>query len=263
MAKDTQDKARRLWAEARGHFDTATAEANEEARRLLKEALELDPDFHRARGHLSYAYVRDHLYGWPSDSREPLATAEELAEKALAGNREDYDNHWSLGIVRLYQRRFQEAETLYLTARHRCPPTDPAYPTLLAEMAELLVAMGKAAEAATQVKEAIGLREKAGDKVPCWFNWNLGHARLSAGDAEGAVRALERTRQRPDLLKLDLALAYDARQAPGDAERAAAAMQGCAAHPETHIEVAARQPLGGQEVQDFVLGRLRRLCSGS
>lgn len=261
MVEDRRAAAVERWRTARGLFDKVDRGANLEARRLLNEALDLDPGFARATGHLSYTYVRGFLYGWDPDVEEALQTADRLASDALRADPEDYDNHWSLGIVRLYQKRFEEAERHYAEAERRLPDDDPARPILLAETAELLVALDRAPEAAARAEEAIRL---AGADAPAWFRWNLGYARLMAGDAAGAVEALEAI-EGPDqssLQLMDLALAYDLRAREEDERHARDAVARCLPRDECRLDVAVRQPLPDvAEVlpRDLYLDALRRL----
>jgi adenylate cyclase len=243
--------AYRLWLEARALFDDPTRENNERARELLTRALERDPGFVRALGHLSYTYVQDYQYGWAEDPEAARARALELALEAVRREPDDYDNQWSLAIARTQTGELEQA----LRAYARAVELNPNDPKLRAEMGDALVAAGRYDEAVAQVGQAI-LRDPAG---PSWYWWNLGYAHLVAGRAEEAVAAFEARADLPEEAMADAAAAYALRGRPGDAERAAAAMRRYReANPDNTLAEVGDKPFAVQADKERYLDALRR-----
>ena len=141
-----------------------------EAQRWLKLATELEPDFSRPWGLLTYTYVWGWRYWWFGD--DVLEKARHYAEKALDLDPLNYDNHWDLAYYYLTQRQFDLAFREYSAAR-RLNRNDIL---LLLETAELHCFLGEHERALKIVAEAMALNPYYPDHYAvslAWINYFL------------------------------------------------------------------------------------------
>jgi hypothetical protein len=179
-------------------------QTNARARDLFLEAINLDGDLHRAKGHLAFSSMHAWLYGWADID---LATdvlgrawsalySDPYADTTTPHDGvDDYDNWWSVGVALLYyaahgapedQRNaiFDQSIDYYKEARARAEqggaiPEDMA--DLLADYAEALYFRGDASDiqaALDLLDEAKGLGT-AGH--PKWHDWNRAWAHYERG----------------------------------------------------------------------------------
>ena len=94
---------------AHWHIRRFTREDMAEARRLLEEAIELDPANAMALGDLSFAYHFEACFGWDEDVAQTYARAGEAARRAVAIDDGDAHAHSALAIYDLFQGRHEEA----------------------------------------------------------------------------------------------------------------------------------------------------------
>jgi DNA-binding winged helix-turn-helix (wHTH) protein/TolB-like protein/Flp pilus assembly protein TadD len=80
-----------------------------DARVLLKQALELAPDYAAARSALAESYYISVVQGWTEMAAENLAKAEEQASLALKSDPADLRAHIVLGRVHLFHGRYDAA----------------------------------------------------------------------------------------------------------------------------------------------------------
>ena len=71
------------------------------------------------------------------------------------------------------------------------------------EMVEMLVSIGRAAQAVAQAKTAM----RYNPRHPDWYLWNLGWAEYFAGQHEEAVATLQKMTEPPNLVRRTLAAA--------------------------------------------------------
>jgi TolB-like protein/class 3 adenylate cyclase/Flp pilus assembly protein TadD len=98
-----------LTMRAHWHIRRFTREDMAEARRLLAEAIELDPANATAFGDLSFAHHFEACLGWGEDVTQGYAWAGEAARRALAIDDSDSHGHSALAIFDLFQGRHEEA----------------------------------------------------------------------------------------------------------------------------------------------------------
>ena len=89
-------KAYELYLLAQEHFGQATEADVIETRRLLQEALDLDPNFAAAWTLISVTHGADARFGWSGDRGKSRALAVEAAEKALAIDDTNPSAHYQL-----------------------------------------------------------------------------------------------------------------------------------------------------------------------
>jgi TolB-like protein/class 3 adenylate cyclase/Tfp pilus assembly protein PilF len=94
---------------AHWHIRRFTREDMAEARRLLEEAIELDPANAMALGDLSFAYHFEACFGWDEDVDQTYARAGDAARRAVAIDDGDAHAHSALAIYDLFQGRHEEA----------------------------------------------------------------------------------------------------------------------------------------------------------
>lgn len=81
-----------------------------QARALLKQAIELDPNYAAAYAALAETYYTAVTMGWAEQPADFLSRAEEMANKALSLNDSDVRAHVLLGRIHIFHHRFKEAE---------------------------------------------------------------------------------------------------------------------------------------------------------
>lgn len=250
--KETRNlHAYELWLQGRALLQVPEEENSEKARALFLQAIELDPNFARAYGHVSYTDVQRWTNNWGPSPEQSRASALALARKAVQLGPEDYDNWWSLGIALIMNDDYEEG----IRAYERAKQLNPNDADLLASMSDGLVAVGRAEEAARQVRDAM----RRNPKYPAWYAWNLGFAALIARRFDEAVEALAPITDEITPARVYLAAAYALRDRAGDAERAAEQVRLLLQEdPGWTVAQAARQPLQRPEDRELWLTGLRR-----
>ena len=77
---------------------------NEQARRLYRQALAMDPAFARAYGGLALTYAADYRNQWSDDGEAALQRALEMAQTAVEIDPSLPEAHWAMGYVKAQQR---------------------------------------------------------------------------------------------------------------------------------------------------------------
>jgi adenylate cyclase len=81
-----------------------------EARRLLRRALELDPNYAAAYATLAETYDISAVMGWAESPSEALNRAEELANKALRIDESDVRARVILGRIHIFHQQYEQAK---------------------------------------------------------------------------------------------------------------------------------------------------------
>jgi TolB-like protein/class 3 adenylate cyclase len=150
------------------------------ARYWLERAIELDPVYARPHGWLAYLWVLSRKHGWGNES--VLATAEDLARKAVALDPNDHDTHWALASVYSNCGKFDQALAEY----ERAVEINRNDANLHAEMADLLSYAGKHSEAIGQLRFAMRINPN----FPEWYRWTLGSCYYFIEQYEEAIAEL-------------------------------------------------------------------------
>lgn len=224
-------------------------EGNNKARELFQKSAEADPNFARAYGYLSYAYLQDWQNDWGDDPEAALQTALELAQKAVALDPDDYDNHWALAIVYGNMGDFDRSFAEYDRAR----TLNANDADLLAEMGEVLIDAGRSDEAVKQVQEAL-TRNPNGP--PYWYYWTLGRALYFQRRYREAIEAIESISDPPSDARLVTAASY---AQLGEMKQAAAEMAIFrAGEPEWTLEKSRRYHYADPKDREHWLDGLRK-----
>jgi TolB-like protein/Tfp pilus assembly protein PilF len=178
-------------------FITFAKEAMIEARTLLEKAIELDPNYAQAYAQLAlvHKYLQD--YNWVEEPDLSLEIALKMARKAVALSPDDYFTHWVLGVAYKEIRDFDRAMAEY----ERALELNSNDASLLAEMVNFLVQIGRAEDGVAQIKLAMRINPR----YPEWYLWNLGWAQYFTGEYEEALDTLKRMSNPPNGVRRTLA----------------------------------------------------------
>jgi TolB-like protein len=171
-----------LCIRSRGKIDTSKSD-NCEATLALERAVALDPNYCEAHSNLALSL----LLGWMTWGEPQIpnrGNALMHAQRAMEIDPRDSRARRVLGAVQLYERKWDEAESLFDTAIRLNPNNANA----VAYMAQLHVYLGKPPEALTACAEAFRLNPHP----PHWYFWILGMAQFAPGHYEEAVATLSR-----------------------------------------------------------------------
>ncbi|MCI0412847.1 protein kinase [bacterium] len=174
--------AYKTYLDARNHEEGWDVEGNqEEAIRLYREALQIDPDFAAAHARLAMALVRQfHLLHHPS----LLSSSSEEAKRALALDSDLPEALLAHGIVQLESGNSAEAKNAFARALSLAPGDDSACKNL----ATVYSSLGRNREAREMYQRSIDLRPNY------WVNhYELGRFESQlGGDLKSAKLHLER-----------------------------------------------------------------------
>jgi DNA-binding SARP family transcriptional activator/Flp pilus assembly protein TadD len=143
------------------------------ARRLLKSAQALVPDFVPTIAALARSHVMEWLVRAPFEET-PLEFAEQFAKQAIAVNRDDYRGYHELGLAYVYRRRLDDGIECFNRAMSLCPEGKG----LRADLADALVFNGQAREAIALLDKTVHSFDPADD----YTRWVLAGAHFALGD---------------------------------------------------------------------------------
>jgi adenylate cyclase len=190
---DAWDRAMR----AHWHIRRFTQSDLVEARRLLKEAIALDPTNSMALADLAFAHHFEAVFGWGDGPAESHARLGEAARKAVAADDADAMAHTSLAIFYLFSGRHEEARRRL----RRALDLDPNSMYARGYLGVSYAFGGDYDAALTNLEEAMRLSPRG----PLLIIWHLckGWAALLAGRdeeaGEYATQAAEANPEFPDI----------------------------------------------------------------
>ncbi|HJY80537.1 MAG TPA: tetratricopeptide repeat protein [Candidatus Binatia bacterium] len=160
-----------------------TREMNIQARQMFEKAIELDPQYAAAYASLSVTYFMEWVSLWSADPQN-LRRAVEIAQQAIILDDALPSPHSLLGIIKLWQKQYEQATAEMERALALDPNNAGGYDSLT----YLLFAVGRTEEAIETAKKAIRLDPHQ------WLYFNaLGWAYLTAGQQyEEAIAAFKR-----------------------------------------------------------------------
>ncbi len=167
------------------HAANITREENQIARKLVEEALQLDPNYAVAWVWLGHTYRYDVRFLWASAPDESLAKAAECAERARALDDEYSELHGLLGLIYLVRGEFDAA----IDSCERAVALDP-------NGAWVTGILGLTLNWAGRPEEALNLARKAmrfSPLHPSWYVYVAAHACRLLGRYEEAVVLYQRS----------------------------------------------------------------------
>ncbi len=91
-----------LFLRASPHVHEMTAEGNEKAIHLLKQAIEIDPNYSLAMALLAWCYTLRLAHGWVQSMETEVVEARQLAEAAVRGPEERPEVLWLAGYAKAF-----------------------------------------------------------------------------------------------------------------------------------------------------------------
>ena len=172
---------------AHWHLARFTMEDNAEARRLLTEAAQIEPDSALALGDLAMIYVFDGQWGWGISRDQSLAAAAEAARRAVTIDEGNAWAHIALGFVELFAGRHSES----VRRLERASEISPNDPHAHGHLGFALSFSGEPEAAIARIEEAMRLSPR--DPFLAFWYTARALAAFSAGQYDDAVEWGEKT----------------------------------------------------------------------
>lgn len=198
------------------------------ARRLLEEALRLDPRSGEAWAWLADLVASDYLNRWNDTGKDQLEEAATAVERALAIDQTLALAHFANGLVQRAKGEHQAA----LDAFSQALKLNPSFARAYAQGAAQLVNVGRPKEAPPLVEKAIKLSPR--DPSLGVFYWIIGRAEFFSADYHNAIASLEKSvglRQNLWYNRLYLVSAY---ALVGNQDQASRVLSEFNSHPQFH-----------------------------
>ena len=174
-------------------------QANNQAKLLFEQAIDIDRRFARAWANLSRAHNHDWRYRWSETPERSMDVAQLCAERAIELDPSDARAHAELGWVQLYRRERERALATYETAlRHN--PNDSE---ILSQLAIVHSYAGHPQEAEALLERAIQLEPD----TPDILFWRLGDVYFQMSDYARVVEVVHKMADQGEGARL-LASAY-------------------------------------------------------
>ena len=181
-------EAYNIFLQGREHALLHTRSGNIEARSLLGRALSITPNFAAALGFLAVTHVIDYVNGWGDLPEDSLKVGLEIAQRAIQVDEEEAQGHFALAVALLWHREHDKA----LVEARRCVALEPNSAEGHIAVAHILTYSGKA-EAAISTIDAYMKLDPFYKDIVLYF---LAEARISLGQIDEAVAALNRRLER-------------------------------------------------------------------
>ena len=175
-----------LVARATWHVARTSPESNAEAKSLLANALERDPQNAAALAALAMSYAIDALFGWHRPPPESLASAAEAAQQAVSLDKADERAHAALALVLFFSKQHDEAVRRLETAIQ----LNPNYSAAIGGLGNVLVYIHKHKKAAEHLHRAIRLSPR--DPLVYWYILHLGMNEFIEERYESALEWFEK-----------------------------------------------------------------------
>ena len=170
----------------RARHDSASFDEtrNRSARKLLKQAIELDPGYASAYAYLAKSYCYEAYTQWCRSRQETIEKAVRFARRAVELDDFDSDAHEIIGLAYLYQKKFALSE-IHLDRAVQCNPN--AYSGFCTK-SWLFALTGRNAEVSSCGTTALQLNPLAPDS--CLLAFTMSH--YTEGRFEEALEVLAR-----------------------------------------------------------------------
>lgn len=234
------------------HLRHFTREDNQQARKLLDQALTHDANFAAAWSMQGWTHLVDARLAYSASSDASLEQGAALAEKGLLLDRDDPDANSILGGIRLLQRRFDEAEALCLKGVELGPSVADCHVWL----AFVHIYRDRPEQAMAALHKAMRLSPV----FPVWYNSLLALCHRSAGRFEEALEAdLKRLNAHPNNAFSNFRMAAVLAECGRMEEARNRIKAALAANPRTSVQqVRASEPFEDEAKMERYLGLLRQ-----
>ncbi|MCK5363880.1 MAG: adenylate/guanylate cyclase domain-containing protein, partial [Gammaproteobacteria bacterium] len=138
---------------AHWHLARFTMEDNAEARKLLTEAAQIEPDSALALGDLAMIHTFDAIWNWGISRDQSLAAAKEAARRAVAIDENNAWGHIALGVVEAFSGHHDEA----VRRLEKAIGISPNDPNAHGHLGFALALAGESEKANSELEEAIRL----------------------------------------------------------------------------------------------------------
>ena len=138
---------------AHWHLARFTMEDNAEARKLLTQAAQIEPDSALALGDLAMIHTFDAIWNWGISRDQSLAAAKEAARRAVAIDENNAWGHIALGVVETFSGHHDEA----VRRLERATGISPNDPNAHGHLGFALALAGESEKANSELEEAIRL----------------------------------------------------------------------------------------------------------
>jgi TolB-like protein len=138
---------------AHWHLARFTMEDNAEARRLLTEAAQIEPDSALALGDLAMIHTFDAIWNWGISRDQSFAAAAEAARRAVAIDENNAWGHIALGVVEAFSGHHDEA----VARLERAVEISPNDPNAHGQLGFALALSGDSDGAVARLEEAVRL----------------------------------------------------------------------------------------------------------
>ena len=158
-----------------------TREANQQARQLYENAVELDPNYATALAELARVCVQARNHGWTENLVEPLKQASAFAERAVELNDSLPQAHVVLGFINMWKQDHEAA----ITEVNQGLALDPNHAEGHMYQAIILGFAGQPEESMESVEKSIHLNPGS----PFWYLFAQGNAYFSMERYPEAIAA--------------------------------------------------------------------------
>ena len=172
---------------AAGYLERVTKHDQAKARRLIEQALALDPEYVTAWSSLSLAHWFDARFGWSEVPQESFKQAYSAAQKALSLDDTDPVVHGVMGCIHLYLRGYEEA----IREAERAIALGPSHALVHALASHILRFSGDYERAVAMIKKAMRLQPL----LTSWYLMELSMSYYCIGRYEEAKDSAEHFRR--------------------------------------------------------------------
>jgi adenylate cyclase len=232
-------------------IDSASKEGNAHARKILEEALALDPEYPRIYMGLAYTHFMDVWYGTTDSPDQSLARALELAQKAISLDDSNAAAYSTLGLVYMYKRLYDKA----IAECERAVSLDPNSAETIYRLGMVLNYAARAEEALPYLQNAIRLNPLP----PAMYFIMLAISYRDSGQYEKAIEASKKALQRePNTQFAYIHMAVSYIRLGQEKEARAAAAEILRINPKFSLERYAKMLPFPQPVADRIIEDLRK-----
>jgi adenylate cyclase len=230
---------------------SASKERNAHARKILEEAIALDPEYSRLYMGLAMTHTYDVWYGTTESTEQSLARAFELAQKAISLDNSNSAAYGTLGFSYMMKRQHDKA----IVECERAISLDPNSAENMYRLGTVLNYAGRAEEATPYLLNAIRLNPFP----PALYLIQLAISYRDSGQYEKAIEVSKQALQRePNTQFAYIHMAVSYIRLGQEKEARAAAAEILRINPKFSLEYYAKILPFPQPVADLVIKDLRK-----